>query len=424
VPNKVIRKVYLILFPSAGSYAKEFAATFQDEEIPSTTPTFSFHLTVESAVTRFYINSPGIKALKSLLWVINHRFSNLYYSPALPAMASVILTFTTESRAFEILEALIQISIEKKQTLEQFITVDANQFRQLVALIVNTLYSQIDGLESLVQVRKINLPASIAEMLKVFFIDYFKLPFLLRSLNWVLSEGIFKCISGHIAELSSFESEFQAFCYTFDDDEEIFFHAMKTKINVRRKTELELPILKNLSCFKYSRPKCESFPTLITACELEFIWAGIPEIFKHYTLNSWFSTTNDGFSLRALLRKGAEQTKTSASLVLVKSQSHQIIGVFFDSGFVSGDKYTGTANSFLVSLRPNPAIYFSTGVNDMYAFISESIIIFGGGSSGPALTIDRELLHCSSNSCLTFNNPPLLSGDLISLEVLSLSLTN
>ena len=77
---------------------------------------------------------------------------------------------------------------------------------------------------------------------------------------------------------------------------------------------------------------------------------------------------------------------------------------------------------FIFTLRPKPALYFSSGKNEMFAHISETIMIFGGGSQGCALTIDKQLLQCTSSPCETFNSPILItdSFNLLALELICL----
>ena len=181
----------------------------------------------------------------------------------------MLLAYTTEARCFEIMETMIVLSEERNKIEEKFITINAEQFKLLVAVICKCVYKEVEGLQSLIQAKKIDFPSAVAGILKNFFIEYFKFSFLLRTLNWVLSEGhtaiikimvgIFKAVSVSISEFhSDFQEDLKMFCYSFDNDEEIFFSAMKTKLKPNLSQNLELPTLKGLTCFRIKDPDAAS----------------------------------------------------------------------------------------------------------------------------------------------------------------------
>lgn len=421
------------MFPPTGTYSQAYSSTFSDSELPKATPTFSSHLTIQSAISRIYINPEGQRALQAILWVLNHSLTNVSFSPTLTNIAGLLLVYTSEFRCFEIIEIICILSNEKKELLEMFLPLDGEQLRQVVGIICKIVYIENDGVMTYMKAKNIDFEEAVADIVKNFFVGYFKLPFLLRALMWMLADGIRAIIKLAVSVVvitsecfsefrNDFITDFKKACYSFDNDEQIFTQAKKLKILKNVTEDLNLPNLKNLTFYRYIRPRCEIAPKLISMCELEIIWANIPSLFQHHSVEQFFSTASDGFSLRALLRKAQSLKRNSATLLLIKSESREITGAFFDVVLASNEKFVGTNNCFVFTLRPELKMYFSTGANDMFAFVSETILLFGGGYFGSALTIDKELLHCTSSKCLTFNNPVLISEsfDLIELEVLTI----
>ena len=365
--------------------------------------------------------------------MLSHTIPYIYYSPIITSYASLLLVYVTESRCFEILENMISLSNERKDVLNKFFTLDAEQFKTLVGIACKMIFETVEGLKSYIEAKNIDFCAAVADMIKNFFIGYFKLPFLSRTLLWVLCEGnkaivkvlvgIFKTLSENFSEFRSlFINDLKSCCYHADDDETIFKTALKVKIPKNYNENLELPNLQNLSSFVYKRPKCSFSSKLISICELELVWSSIPHLFSHCNIEMLFSTEKDGFSLRALLRKTANLKKSTPFILLIHTVTHEIIGVFIDNAISPSEAFIGSNYSFIFTLRPKPALYFSSGKNEMFAHISETIMIFGGGSQGCALTIDKQLLQCTSSPCETFNSPILItdSFNLLALELICL----
>ncbi len=156
-------------------------------------------------------------------------------------MLSLMLIHTSEVRCYEIIEAALRYSESQKDLISKIVYMDAEQFRNVVAVVCRLAFEQIEGLMVFVQARKIELVEVVAEMIKVFFVGFFKLPFLQRALIWVLAEGLSALVRICIGVLKVISHDFSEFkaeflddlitnCYSFDNDSEVFNAAVKTKI--------------------------------------------------------------------------------------------------------------------------------------------------------------------------------------------------
>jgi hypothetical protein len=420
-----------ILVPPTGSYLSERDSHLKD--LPNFTPTFTSKMTVETTINTLYLTTSGLNSMKTLLWVLNYKFININYSPFIVPFCSLLLIYQSESRSFEVLDFLITTSCEKRELLEKFFTTEAEQFKVLVGLIVSTIFQEIEGLRSLVHARRIDFPKAISELLKSFFIGYFKLTFLQRFLSLFLAEGltalvkisvgIFKVAADSLSEFrKDFNFELKQFLYSQDDDDPIFTAALKVKITKNALKDLEVPDLTGLTVFKYFRPRLEFQSSIASVCELELIWTYLPDFLRHSKAVKSFSTADNGYSLKNLIRTCSVVKGQKGTILLIKTKSKDIVGGFFEAPVKICSSYVGSFSSFVFTLKPIPKFYSSSGVNDFHAFFSENVVLFGGGKNGIALSVDQELLHASSSECETYANPVLVDSffEILDLEVLSI----
>lgn len=405
----------------------------KNNEIPNFTPTFTSHLTVDAAIPKLYLNDEGLKALKTILWMLNYKFPNINYSPMTTAFCSLLLLYVNEGHCFEMIDNLICVSNDKRELLEKHFIVEAEQFKILVGVTCNMIFTEVEGLESLVHARNIDFPRAVAEMFKVFFISFFKIGFLQRLVSMFFSDGIlalskvavgtFKVVSDALSEFKrDFLLDLKEYCYTLDDDDSIFAAALRVKLSKTALNDFIIPNLLGLSSYKYIRPNFDFSSRIITNCELESIWSRIPDYLKHCEIKRIYSTTDCGYSLSNLLRICSPIPKQKATILLVRSYSQDVVGGFFEHSVEICSKYIGGYNSFVFTMKPLPCFYNSTGANEMHACLNENEILLGGGNDGIALTIDQELLQASSSSCETYNNPILIAEnfEITEIEILSL----
>lgn len=94
-------------------------------------------------------------------------------------------------------------------------------------------------------------------------------------------------------------------------------------------------------------------------------------------------------------------------ILIILTEKEEILGVFLDRAFHKSMNYIGECESFVYSLKPEPMFYLTTGLNQMYGYVHTDMMLFGGGGEGPALTIDEDLLKCSSFRSETYLNNAL-----------------
>lgn len=130
----------------------------------------------------------------------------------------------------------------------------------------------------------------------------------------------------------------------------------------------------------------------------------MPPTVQAYTPQMVFCTQLDGFSLKTLLSHAESYPEPFPSLLLIQTELGSTVGAYLGSNLRTRHKYQGTSDAFLFSLDPPRSFWHSSGRNEMYVFVSQDSLLFGGGGAGPGLTLDSTLCSSSSFQCETFNN--------------------
>lgn len=349
------------------------------------------------------------------------------------SFCSLLLLYINESHCFEIIDNLLIVSNEKRELLEKHFIIESEQFKVLTGVACCVIYNEVEGLESLVKARNIDFSRAVAEIFKNFFVGFFKIGFLQRLVSWFVADGIlalikvvvgvFKVVSDTLSEFKrDFLVDLRGFCYTLDDDDLIFAAAHRVKIGKIDFNHLTIPNLTGLTAYKYIRPNYSFESRIISNHELESIWSHVPDYLKHCEIRRIYSTTDCGYSLKNLLRVCSIIPKQKATILLIKSLSCEVVGGFFEHEVEVCSKYVGGYNSFVFKLKPLPCFFGSTGANDLHAFLSENVVLMGGGNQGVALSVDEELLQGSSCVSETYGNPVLIAEnfEIVEVEVLSL----
>lgn len=171
--------------------------------------------------------------------------------------------------------------------------------------------------------------------------------------------------------------------------------------------------------------------------ELLTIWNWLPVRMTMYQPSLLYTTEEHGSSLTTFYQRveGHDQT-----ILLVRTTCNHVFGAYCSVAWDTRHKkdeygnkqtYYGTGESFLFTLRPVPAKYQWVGITQQKQDASlsnvshsEALFMHGddemitvGGGEGQGLMLDHELQFGKTESCKTFDNPPLCASKDFEIKV-------
>ncbi|XP_017043724.1 GTPase-activating protein skywalker isoform X7 [Drosophila ficusphila] len=164
----------------------------------------------------------------------------------------------------------------------------------------------------------------------------------------------------------------------------------------------------------------------LTIRELFTLWSWLPVRITMYQPVLLYTTEEHGCSLTTFYVRVEQHEPT---LLMIKTCNNEVFGAYCSSRWfernVKDDKgqrqaYFGTGETFLFSLFPERAKYPWVGIegdkdlghsSELFMAADSKMITIGGGE-GQAIWMDENIRFGKTDSCKTFNNPPLCpSGD-------------
>ncbi|KAL9923101.1 GTPase-activating protein skywalker isoform X1 [Glossina fuscipes] len=166
----------------------------------------------------------------------------------------------------------------------------------------------------------------------------------------------------------------------------------------------------------------------ICSCEesLFTLWSWLPVRITMYQPVLLYTTEEHGCSLTTFYVRVEQHEPT---LMMIKTCNNEVFGAYCSSRWfernIKDDKgqrqaYFGTGETFLFSLYPERAKYPWVGIaadkdlghsSELFMAADAKMITIGGGE-GQAIWMDENIRFGKTDSCKTFNNPPLCpSGD-------------
>uniref|UniRef100_A0A1I8PVN1 TLDc domain-containing protein n=1 Tax=Stomoxys calcitrans TaxID=35570 RepID=A0A1I8PVN1_STOCA len=156
------------------------------------------------------------------------------------------------------------------------------------------------------------------------------------------------------------------------------------------------------------------------------LWSWLPVRITMYQPVLLYTTEEHGCSLTTFYVRVEQHEPT---LMMIKTCNNEVFGAYCSSRWfernVKDDKgqrqaYFGTGETFLFSLYPERAKYPWVGIendkdlghaSELFMAADSKMITIGGGE-GQAIWMDENIRFGKTDSCKTFNNPPLCpSGD-------------
>lgn len=166
--------------------------------------------------------------------------------------------------------------------------------------------------------------------------------------------------------------------------------------------------------------------------ELLILWSWLPMRMTMYQPTLVYTTEEHGCSLTTFFQR---VEKYEPTLLCIRTLDDYVFGAYCSAPwaqrhhkdeFGNWQTYFGTGETFLFTLRPKVAKYQWVGITrqqdnaalssvehsaELFMHADNSMITIGGGN-GQGIMLDHELRYGKTETCGTFNNPPLMpSGD-------------
>ncbi|CAG7717920.1 unnamed protein product [Allacma fusca] len=174
----------------------------------------------------------------------------------------------------------------------------------------------------------------------------------------------------------------------------------------------------------------------MTIKELLTLWSWLPLRITMYQPVLLYTTEEHGCSLTTFFNRVDNHEPT---ILLIKTTTDEIFGAYLSSQWSTRNtrdergerlRYFGTGETFLFSLWPERVKYPWVGIKtqedpdrkvdhsaELFMHADSNMISIGGGE-GQGVYLDEELRFGKTESCLTFNNPPLVSTRDFEVRVL------
>ncbi|NWI11032.1 TBC24 protein, partial [Crypturellus soui] len=333
-----------------------------------------------------YCLSPaGVMALRRILICISNLFPDITYSPALPALAALLLHYSPgEAQCFENISRLIASNAPHTSYIDQsFLAHQAScmTFGDLAnkhcpaahRLIASTSENVFDVYSEWLSWLFHDLPFSYA--IRIFDVYLLEGQKVLYRIALALLKQY--SLSGSSAELAGtdIKADLQAFLQNIEEHvtvDKLLERAFGIRLFSRkeiwllqmanRKALMErgITMVQSRQSFHLAVDLQSFTSSIVTAQEMRIIWSWIPERFSLFPPLLLFSTSEDGCSLQRFYSccEGYEPT-----VLLIKTTEGEVCGAFLSSdwserrksGATSG--FFGTGECFVFTVRPEAERY-------------------------------------------------------------------
>ena len=133
----------------------------------------------------------------------------------------------------------------------------------------------------------------------------------------------------------------------------------------------------------------------------------IPSRFVNGLWRRLFCLSKDGCSYQTFFTR---TERASPVVMVVVSSDGDKFGCFMSGTFSRSKKYYGNGEMFVFAMWQKVRVFRASGANTFYACSTESEISIGGGGCS-AIWMDGNMLNGFSESCPTFDSPPLVKEE-------------
>uniref|UniRef100_A0A0K8STK2 TBC1 domain family member 24 n=2 Tax=Lygus hesperus TaxID=30085 RepID=A0A0K8STK2_LYGHE len=415
----------------------------------------------------FFLNKKGVKVADRVVCVLGFSCPDITYSPMVYPIAALLLHYMTEEQCYSCLATLV--ACKSPVFLHQTKLLHEVTWRTVMHITKKHVKSAAATLSR-------HCPTSRAERIYTDWIWWVlhNLPFnhVVRVMDCYLNEGIKVLYRVAMAILLLFHKNSASWTKDIAEsgvDSALAKFANQIPVGPRKllrvcfgirglssayifrvftKTEMTLKarsnVMSNSRQLIRSRSS-ENLPTsqsqlnvqmmshTLTIRELFTLWSWLPVRITMYQPILLYTTEEHGCSLQTFYVRVEQHEPT---LLLIKTNNNEVFGAYCSSRWIERNQkdergnrvaYFGTGETFLFSLYPERAKYSWVGVDESKSHVKHSAELFMaadakmitvGGGDGQAIWMDENIRYGKTDSCLTFNNPPLCRGRDFEIKVL------
>jgi len=190
-------------------------------------------------------------------------------------------------------------------------------------------------------------------------------------------------------------------------------------------------------------PALSAPSSILTDDLLHTLWKWVPARYRQHDLDLVFDTVADGYSLQTLYAQCADKEPL---LLVLRSTQNRCLGAYLPEAFskrpTDRPRYFGTGEAFVFTISPDGTsvevypwakmdrakmiaeratgsgikVVYRSGdaaatANEYFVLADAKRLVIGGGSTGPALSLDDALEHAHTHRCETFDSVGLHGPD-------------
>lgn len=417
-------------------------------------------------LTSYHLSEQGTKTVAKILAVIQNTNPEILYCPTLYAKLSIFLHYMGPSDAFNCIYALLRSK-------------DANIMQTKVAvesskLVLRDLTKKYAKSAYVYLVRNCNDVTAVFDSWMWWLFSDLPFPHIVRIIDCYLVEGVkvlYRIVlsililftkysvsakhHGVINDTFTVGERIQQFCTNMPfpvekllkrgfrirglTKKEIQKLQLRHEMCISSQHHLQHELQKSASSHSFGGlPHSHSFSgrivfdqttsSIVTSNEMLYtIWSWLPARYAVCQPELLYTSEEHGTSLRTLYTRIENHQPT---LILIKTTTDEVFGAFCSMYWRERKKsnknvyYFGTGETFVFTLSPERKKYEWVGLHEenvsntanMFLAGDSKILTIGGGN-GEAIQLDENLLHCRTEHCDTFDNPPLCSDQDFTCKV-------
>lgn len=417
-------------------------------------------------LTSYHLSDQGTKTVAKILAVIQNTNPEILYCPTLYAKLSIFLHYMGPSDAFNCIYALLRSK-------------DANIMQTKVAvesskLVLRDLTKKYAKSAYVYLVRNCNDVTAVFDSWMWWLFSDLPFPHIVRIIDCYLVEGVkvlYRIVlsililftkysvsakhHGVINDTFTVAERIRQFCTNMPfpvekllkrgfrirglTKKEIQKLQLRHEMCISSQHHLQHELQKSASAHSFGGlPHSHSFSgrivfdqttsSIVTSNEMLYtIWSWLPARYAVCQPELLYTSEEHGTSLRTLYTRIENHQPT---LILIKTTTDEVFGAFCSMYWRERKKsnknvyYFGTGETFVFTLSPERKKYEWVGLHEenvsntanMFLAGDSKILTIGGGN-GEAIQLDENLLHCRTEHCDTFDNPPLCSNQDFTCKV-------
>ena len=443
VPPKYMRQFLLKLFNITNinesnyeSFQEITLKKYQMKDIDEFVPYFTGKATLKESLPVHFLNDVGIDVLKEILWMLNGLISTIEFSPLIIQITSMLLVFCNRFETFEIMSVLLDANYNLKETykIRWHLRFTCDDNVKIISSIVEALkdISHKSGKESFEHFTKINFPPEklYEDICFSFFTQYFNFYGMVRLLPFFLVEGIKSFYRLSYAIVKTLKTEITNITSPDDVIKQMRVH-MKSFTNISQLFELSYNFgltrynnkydIQNPESYhhknrgnrnSYYLPHVEPQSNILTDVEIIETWKNLPFDIKIKDAKKVFDTSVDGYALNTILGLNKKYAFECVTMFVLETLTGEKFGGIISNLLRHTDgKFIRPMTSVLLEFKQGVKMYFPNKDREDIVYVDTTCIMFGNGTNGPAIRIDKDLNGGFSYGGGAFGNEKLVGSE-------------